>query len=162
MPNVTWKTYRASDDSGGSVDAHVVTERTEGKFNTVNGSVTALAGRDVLIRHQNEYYVDVVSAKDFQQNWREETDKDRRSDDSDTDSPSNTRAADPSFDPSQRTAAEVRDYLSRVRTRDEYDRVVKAERDGLNRKTAIAERNDLTKGDENDDAIDYPGLRNEE
>ena len=126
------------NESGGVVHAWVVTDATEGNVMTVTGSVLALSG-DVVVPSQNEAYADVYPGKDFFAVYKEVTQDELDEQESQQDVARGS-GVKPGFDPDKETAKSVRDYLSQVRSRDEYDRVAAAERSGRDRATAIPER----------------------
>lgn len=138
MPNFPYRNYM--NESGGVVRAHVVTEATEGDVTTVEGNRAALAG-DVVVAHQNEHFVDIMDGNEFAETYTEATDDDLRElQEQTTESPQGQGAVQKNFNPNDRKAAEVRDYLSKVKSQDEYDRVAQLERDGRNRSSAIPDR----------------------
>lgn len=131
-------TKKYQNESGGVVEAYVVTDATEGKVQTVSGYVLALAG-DVVVPSQNASYVDVYPGKEFFNTYREVTDDELADQEANT-VVAQGQSVQPGFDPNTKTAAQVRDYLANVKSRDEYERVSEAERNGRNRSTAVPER----------------------
>lgn len=129
-----YTTYR--NENGGEVEAHYVTDATEGNYNTVAGPRKALVG-DVLVKQQNGYYHEVVDRKGFEEVYHEPTDEELEDTNND---PFVGIAPQPRFDPNQETAATVADYLRRVTDRKEYERVTAAEKDGRNRSSAFVDR----------------------
>lgn len=131
-----------ANENGGVVQAHVVDENTEGEYQTVDGQKTALVG-DVVVQMQNGAYHEIVPADEFNSTYTEASDEDvtqLQADRGDTVNASGMQVQK-GFDPNTKTATAVRDYLSRVGSQDEYNRVADAERKGRNRSSAIPERN---------------------
>lgn len=127
------------NENGGVVEAHVVTEETEGDVLTVTGGRKVLAG-DVVVKSQNEFYADVMDGDDFHAVYSQTTQDEIDEAPSVAQDAPRGSGVRKGYDPSVATAAEVRNYLSNVNSRDEYERVAAAERAGRNRSTAIPER----------------------
>lgn len=121
-----------SNDNGGEVSAHVVTEDTAGPVMTVGGTSRDVAPGDVLLAtdRADVYHVADSSALD---EWQEADDNDSADVvESDQDSDQ--------YDPSQYSAQEVRAYLTKrsdAGDTAEVERVLTAERAGLNRATVV-------------------------
>jgi hypothetical protein len=139
MGERVYRTYR--NENGGVVRAHVTTEATEGRVNTLNGPVNALAG-DVIVPSQNEYYSEIIPGDEFDEGYREVTqdELDEAAEQEGVSGNVSGAGVRRGFDPSKETASEVRKYLSSVNSQEEYERVAEAERNGRNRSTAIPER----------------------
>jgi hypothetical protein len=129
------KTY--TNENGGTITAHVVTEDTAGTVITVGGVGRDVAPGDVLIGtdRPDVYHVADSSALEGYSAHDDSADADILADveAEDSDQPDE-------FDPSKHTAADVRAYLRRMRedeNRAEFERVTEAERYGLNRSSAL-------------------------
>lgn len=128
------------NENGAVINAHVVTEATEGNVVTVNGPRQVLAG-DVVVEAQNGYYSEVhEDPTEFSQLYREVTQEDLDAED-EAEVERVTVGVEKGFDPDKRTAKDVNKYLSQVKSREEFERVVEAEQNGRNRASAIPERN---------------------
>lgn len=131
--NREFKTYR--NENGGEVRAHVVTEDTAGTIREAySGRTRDVNEGDVLVESGRPDEYQVVSKDDFSAYSEDDSTVEGvvSNDDSDDDSDA--------FDPSDHTAAEVREYLNAQRAKGddtEYARVENAERDGKNRASAF-------------------------
>lgn len=113
---------------GTPVRAHVVTDDTAGEVNTMVGAREVRKG-DVLVESDRPGQYDVYNAD----MWSELT-----TSSAPTKDPVTVDDSDDDYEPSDHTAREVREFLSREDLDDENRvRVIAAERSGRNRGTAI-------------------------
>lgn len=114
-----------------TVEAHKVTKKTEGDVTTPGGSVVSAREGDVLVRRGNYYEVHSADA------WNEMGLEGQR-DQKDLDPWAEDEEEETLFDPSEKTAAEVRRYLRNPEVSDEEkERVREAEQNGQNRASAF-------------------------
>lgn len=127
-----YQTYH--NEAGTEVRAARVDKDNAGqKVQLVGGRPYTTKDGDVVVETQNANYVDVVSARDFEKDYREGEYKASKSTQDD-------ESTDGLFDPNARSAADVREYLSRTDIDEsERERVRAAEEQGRNRKTAYPE-----------------------
>jgi hypothetical protein len=135
-----------------TLSAHRVTESTQGLVPTSSGINEYAPVGSYLVETQRPGVYEIHSADGFEgmglvavRDQEDLTDSDEE------------EVLAPKFDPNEADAATVRRYLRRADIDDaERNRVIRAERDGANRKSAIPQGMDVTDGDDdsNDDGDD--------
>lgn len=133
-----FKNYK--NENGGTVSAHVVTEETQGSYQTVDGRGAEVSVGSVLVQAGRPDAYDVVDAKSFRENYKEDNSVTHDHDGlgEHTHSDDTVSDDDAEFNPDEHTADEVKAHLASVRGTEEYARVVSAERAGKNRSSALA------------------------
>lgn len=128
-----WTTYDAP--GGYTVDAHEVTEDTAGDVMTPGNITRKVSPGDVLVKTDRPDVFNVYGRDAFNElGAKEHADTRSAPPTVDPDAPD---SAD-QFNPDERTAKEVKDYLSRTDlTTAERERVERAERAGQNRSSAF-------------------------
>lgn len=131
-----------------TVEAHVVTEETEGAFPQAGGTYPQARAGDVVVRNGNYYDIydaeawanmELVGARDQEDLAPFPTDE----------------SSAPEFDPSANDAATVRRYLLNPKTDEaERQRVARAERAGKNRQSAFPRNFVVEESDDKNDEDD--------
>lgn len=122
---------RYTNDNGGEVSAHVVTEDTAGSVMTVGGSSRDVTAGEVLLGtdRADVYHVTDSAALDAYAAAED-----------DSEGAGETGQDVTGYNPSDYNASEVRAHLRSLRDagdRAEYERVTAAEREGYNRSSAL-------------------------